>query len=137
VHERVTHSAALEPRLHRDRSEAERGYARDVAAGRHAVADDLAVALDHDGEVREPTVAPAQRVEQAGFDRFLRRAPAERGDVDRPHGRDVTRLFAPAADAGIEAPDPAWGVHFQVRTLSAYEPEVRGRFTYAQPFADL
>ena len=25
--------------------------------------------------------------------------------------------FVPSTDVGIEAPDPAWGVHFQVRPL--------------------
>ena len=45
--------------------------------------------------------------------------------------------FVPAADLGIDAPDPAWGDHFQVRTLTTYTPDLRGRFTYAAPFEAL
>jgi putative acetyltransferase len=42
--------------------------------------------------------------------------------------------FAPASELGIEAPDPAWGDYFQARPLAAYDPSVRGKFTYAAPF---
>nr|WP_218861497.1 N-acetyltransferase [Nocardioides panzhihuensis] len=42
--------------------------------------------------------------------------------------------FVPAAGLGIEAPDPAWGDYFQARPLAAYDPSVRGKFTYAAPF---
>ncbi|MDG9704505.1 GNAT family N-acetyltransferase [Streptomyces sp. DH37] len=45
--------------------------------------------------------------------------------------------FRAAAGYGITAPDPAWGDHFQVRTLSAYDPgdpALRGAFAYAEPF---
>ncbi len=45
--------------------------------------------------------------------------------------------FEPAARLGIEAPDPAWGAHFQARTLSTWDPVIRGRFAYAKPFNDL
>jgi putative acetyltransferase len=45
--------------------------------------------------------------------------------------------FGAAADHGIAAPDPAWGRYFQVRTLSTYAGEPRGRFRYASPFDDL
>lgn len=41
--------------------------------------------------------------------------------------------FRPAADHRIDAPDPAWGEHFQVRALSACRP-VTGTFRYAAPF---
>ena len=44
--------------------------------------------------------------------------------------------FVPAAVLGIEAPDPAWGEHFQARPLGTYRGE-RGPFAYAAPFADL
>jgi putative acetyltransferase len=44
--------------------------------------------------------------------------------------------FEPAR-LGIEAPDPAWGTHFQARPLSTYDPSVRGPFAYARPFAEL
>lgn len=40
--------------------------------------------------------------------------------------------FRPAAELGIEAPDPAWGPHFQARHLTG--PAVGGRFRYASPF---
>lgn len=36
---------------------------------------------------------------------------------------------------GITAPDPSWGAYFQVRTLTAHDPALRGVFTYAEPFA--
>jgi putative acetyltransferase len=45
--------------------------------------------------------------------------------------------FVPATAVGIEPPDPAWGVHFQVRTLTTWQPTMRGRFRYAAPFDDL
>ncbi len=42
--------------------------------------------------------------------------------------------FVPSALLGIEAPDPAWGDHFQVRTLASYHPGIVGRFRYAAAF---
>ena len=45
--------------------------------------------------------------------------------------------FRPGTDHGITAPDPAYGGYFQVRTLSAYEPTLRGAFAYATPFDNL
>ncbi|WP_307132672.1 GNAT family N-acetyltransferase [Streptomyces aurantiacus] len=42
--------------------------------------------------------------------------------------------FRPATELGILPPDPAWGDYFQVRTLTAYEPTLRGTFRYAEPF---
>lgn len=45
--------------------------------------------------------------------------------------------FRPATEYGVAAPDPHWGAYFQVRTLAAYHPDVRGPFTYAKPFNDL
>ena len=44
--------------------------------------------------------------------------------------------FVPGADLGVQAPDPAWGEHFQVRPLGTYAGE-RGPFVYAAPFAAL
>ena len=44
--------------------------------------------------------------------------------------------FGPAADAGVEAPDPSWGVHFLVRVLDP-SAVVAGPFLYAAPFARL
>lgn len=44
--------------------------------------------------------------------------------------------FVPGAELGVEAPDPAWGEHFQARPLATYAGE-RGAFAYAAPFADL
>jgi len=45
--------------------------------------------------------------------------------------------FVPATDLGIEAPESAWGAHFQARTLSGYRPDITGRFAYAPPFDDV
>ena len=45
--------------------------------------------------------------------------------------------FVAAADVGILAPDPLWGRHFQVRTLSAYDRGMAGKFRYAAPFNGL
>lgn len=45
--------------------------------------------------------------------------------------------FRPSTEFGVAPPDPEWGEHFQVRPLTAYDPEVRGEFVYAQPFRDL
>lgn len=42
--------------------------------------------------------------------------------------------FVASTEVGIEAPDPAWGAHFQVRTLHSFDPAQRGRFVYAAPF---
>lgn len=45
--------------------------------------------------------------------------------------------FVPASDVGVAAPDPGWRQYFQVRTLAAFDPAVRGRLHYAPPFDDL
>ena len=45
--------------------------------------------------------------------------------------------FRPATEYAVTAPDPEWGAYFQVRTLAAYTPDIRGPFTYAKPFGDL
>jgi len=45
--------------------------------------------------------------------------------------------FEPAERHGINPPAPEWGAHFQVRTLTAYRPSMRGDFAYAKPFRDL
>ncbi|MBN3930980.1 N-acetyltransferase [Streptomyces verrucosisporus] len=45
--------------------------------------------------------------------------------------------FRTSTEYGITPTDPAWGEYFQVRTLTAYDPEdsaLRGAFTYAEPF---
>jgi len=44
--------------------------------------------------------------------------------------------FVAGSTYGITAPDPAWGAHFQVRTLAAYMGQ-QGAFRYARPFDDL
>ncbi|BFU44582.1 N-acetyltransferase [Krasilnikovia sp. MM14-A1004] len=43
--------------------------------------------------------------------------------------------FVPATDHGIVAPVDEWEPYFQVRTLTAHDPLVRGGFAYAEPFA--
>lgn len=45
--------------------------------------------------------------------------------------------FVAAETLGIEAPDAAWSIHFQARTLTAYNAAMTGTFAYAQPFQDL
>jgi putative acetyltransferase len=45
--------------------------------------------------------------------------------------------FVPGTKLGIEPPDPGWGDHFQVRTLTAYRPGIVGRFRYAPAFEEL
>ncbi|WP_419993932.1 GNAT family N-acetyltransferase [Streptomyces boninensis] len=48
--------------------------------------------------------------------------------------------FVPAADLGIESPDPSWTTAFQARPLTAYDPgnpALKGPFTYAEPFGRL
>ncbi|EST39406.1 hypothetical protein N566_02150 [Streptomycetaceae bacterium MP113-05] len=42
--------------------------------------------------------------------------------------------FHASAEYGITPPDPTWGAYFQVRTLSSYDPSLRGGFAYAEPF---
>ena len=44
--------------------------------------------------------------------------------------------FVPASSVQVSAPDPAWGVHFQVRTLGTYAGQ-SGAFRYAAPFDEL
>lgn len=41
--------------------------------------------------------------------------------------------FEPAADHGVEAPDPSWGDHLRVRVLDP-SAVVAGPFAYAEPF---
>ncbi|WNV90020.1 N-acetyltransferase [Umezawaea sp. Da 62-37] len=45
--------------------------------------------------------------------------------------------FELASEHGIEPPQAEWAPHFQVRTLSAHRPSLRGRFRYAEPFERL
>jgi putative acetyltransferase len=46
--------------------------------------------------------------------------------------------FVTASTLGIEAPEPAWGEHFQTRTLTAYDAaRHRGAFAYAPAFDDV
>ena len=42
--------------------------------------------------------------------------------------------FRLAADYQITPPRPHWHPHFQVRVLTAYQPWMRGPFSYAEPF---
>lgn len=42
--------------------------------------------------------------------------------------------FRLASEYGITPQRPEWEEHFQVRTLTAYDPAVRGEFAYAEPF---
>jgi len=42
--------------------------------------------------------------------------------------------FRLASEYGITPKHPEWAEHFQVRTLTAYDPTVRGEFAYPEPF---
>jgi len=42
--------------------------------------------------------------------------------------------FRLASEYGITPQHPVWAEHFQVRTLTAYDPAVRGEFAYPEPF---
>ncbi|MDX6419757.1 MAG: putative acetyltransferase [Trebonia sp.] len=42
--------------------------------------------------------------------------------------------FRPAGEYEITPKHPEWKEHFQVRTLTAYDPAVRGEFAYPEPF---
>jgi putative acetyltransferase len=42
--------------------------------------------------------------------------------------------FRLAEEYGIVPPVPEWRPYFQVRTLTAFTPALRGRFAYAEPF---
>jgi putative acetyltransferase len=45
--------------------------------------------------------------------------------------------FRLASEYGITPGYQEWTEHFQVRTLTAYDPAVRGEFTYPEPFERL
>lgn len=45
--------------------------------------------------------------------------------------------FATATDLGIDPPEEEWGVHFQIRELSAWTPTISGAFRYAAPFDEV
>jgi predicted N-acetyltransferase YhbS len=42
--------------------------------------------------------------------------------------------FVPSTSLGVEAPDPAWGAHFQLLPLALWPGGVSGTFRYAGPF---
>ena len=42
--------------------------------------------------------------------------------------------FRLASEYGITPQRPEWAAHFQVRTLTAYDPALRGEFAYPEPF---
>ncbi len=42
--------------------------------------------------------------------------------------------FRLGSDYGITPPQPEWSPNFQVRTLTAYRPELRGPFAFPEPF---
>jgi putative acetyltransferase len=42
--------------------------------------------------------------------------------------------FRLASEYGITPQRPEWEEHFQVRTLTAYDPALRGAFAYPEPF---
>jgi putative acetyltransferase len=44
--------------------------------------------------------------------------------------------FRPASTLGLLAPNPEWSTAFMAVPLSAYDPSLRGRVTFAPPFGD-
>jgi putative acetyltransferase len=42
--------------------------------------------------------------------------------------------FRPSTEYQIRPPRPEWRPHFQVRTLTGYQPALRGTFAYPEPF---
>jgi len=42
--------------------------------------------------------------------------------------------FVLASSCGVVPPVSGWDPHFQVRTLTTYQPDLRGPFEYAEPF---
>jgi putative acetyltransferase len=42
--------------------------------------------------------------------------------------------FRLAREYGITPQEPQWVPHFQIRTLTAYDPSLRGPFAYPEPF---
>jgi putative acetyltransferase len=42
--------------------------------------------------------------------------------------------FRLSSEYGITPQRPEWAEHFQVRTLTAYDPTLRGEFVYPEPF---
>ena len=42
--------------------------------------------------------------------------------------------FVASTSLGVEAPDPAWGAHFQLLPLAVWPGGVTGTFRYAKPF---
>jgi len=42
--------------------------------------------------------------------------------------------FVLASSLGVVPPVADWDPHFQVRTLTTYQPDLRGPFVYAEPF---
>ncbi len=45
--------------------------------------------------------------------------------------------FITSTEIGVEAPDPAWAVHFQVLPLSNWTDTITGTFRYASPFDEI
>lgn len=45
--------------------------------------------------------------------------------------------FVPSTELDIAAPEAAWGVHFQVLPLTAWNDTITGSFRYAAPFLDI
>lgn len=43
--------------------------------------------------------------------------------------------FVTASTLSVASPDPAWGKHFQARTLTGYKPTQAGAFEYAPAFS--
>ena len=45
--------------------------------------------------------------------------------------------FIAASKVGIAAPEEAWGEHFQALRLTSHDPNLAGKYRYAEPFDGL
>ena len=61
----------------------------------------------------------------------------ERSSMGKPIIDHQAVGFRLAEEYGIMPRHPEWAEHFQVRTLTAYDPAVRGEFAYPEPFERL
>lgn len=45
--------------------------------------------------------------------------------------------FVPSAEVGVAPPEAAWGIHFQVLPLTAWNDSIVGSFQYSAPFSEV
>jgi putative acetyltransferase len=115
-----------------------------VAEAGHTVVGHVAVSTAHVGSVAVPAIGPVGvlpgRQRQGAGSALLHavvggaEALGEQCLVLLGSTAYYTRFgFGPAGD--IVPPDPAWGEHFQVRRLTAWDGSIAGPFRYAPAFS--